>query len=145
MIEAVAGLDFIDTKLRNDPTFMASIPGGLHHALNTKLPEAGFPEQVFCVYQHQAGTDDLGGGAYRIGTNNLYLVKYVGPGSNLVGIETAASLGDALLHRASGTTATGTIYYLVRQSSDVLPELVNGHLTLSIIHQYRSYVQKTGS
>ncbi len=145
MIEAVEGLRFIDTTLRNNSGFMSSIPGGLYHALNTKLQTGVFPDDIFCVYQHQAGSDDLGGGGYRIGTSNVYVVRYVGPGSNLEGIETAAGLGDALLHQASGTTATGIIYYLLRESANMLPEVINNRLVLSAVHQYRSYVQKAGS
>ncbi len=145
MIEAVEGLRFMDTTLRNNAPFMASIPGGLWHALRTDLPEETFPEDIFCVYQHQAGSDDLGGAGYRIGTTNVYIARIIGPGTNLEGIETAAGLLDGLLHQASGTTATGTIYYFLRQSSTILPEIVNGTLTLSAMLQYRSYVQKTGS
>ncbi len=144
MIEAIEGLEFIDTTLRGNTPFMVSIPGGLHHALNTDLPEAGFPEDIFCVYQHLAGSDDIGGGGVRIGATGVYLVKIVGPGSNITGIKTATNLMDALLHGAAGTTSDGTIYYLLRQSSQVLPEVVNGKLVLNTLSQYRSYLQKTG-
>ena|SRR5579885_3623617 len=145
MIEAVEGLRFIDTRLRGDDPFKASVPGGIWHALRTDLPEDVFPEDVFCVYQHQAGSDDLGGAGVRIGTSNVYVVRYIGPGSNLEAIETAAGLGDALLHQASGTTATGIIYYLLRESANMLPEIVNNRLVLSIVQSYRSYVQKAGT
>ena len=145
MIEAVEGLRFIDTTLRGNMPFMVAIPGGLWHGAKTDLPDAAFPENIYCVYQHMASVDDVGGFGQRIGTTAVFLVKLIGPAANIDGIETATNLMDGLLQQAQGTTSTGTIYYLLRQSSQILPQNVNGKLALSILSQYRSYVQKTGS
>ena len=140
-IEAVEGLRFLDATLRASSTFMAAVPGGLWHGLNTSLPQGVFPDNIFCVYQHMAGSDDMGGGGIRIGTTGVFLVKVVGPGSNVDAIQSVTNLMDAALQGASGTTANGLIYYFLRQSSQVLPQIVNARLALSTLSQYRSYLQ----
>lgn len=141
MIELVEAYKFADAKLRNDVPFMASIPGGLYRRVNTKLPEDAFPEDLYCLYQRMAGTDERAGGGIRLGSEDLFLFQIVGPASKSSDIATAAGLMDGLVEGASGTTASGIIYYFQRQGDFDLDEVINANLVWHLGGYYRTFVQ----
>jgi hypothetical protein len=145
MIELVEGYRFIDTTLRANTPFMTSIPGGLYRVVQTKFPSGVFPDSLYCTYTYQGGSDEVGGGGIRIGVAGVYLCTVTGPGDQLDAIASASSAMDALLHGASGTTSTGTIYYLLRQSDYEQNTTVDTRLVTRLGGKYRAFLQRTGS
>lgn len=145
MIELVEGYRFIDATLRADTPFMTAVPGGLYRVMQTKFPAGVFPDSLFCVYQYQGGHDDVGGGGIRIGVNGLFLITVTGPADQLDNIQTAANLMDGLIQGAAGTTATGTIYYLLREADFEQNQIIDARLVTRLGGQYRTFLQKTGS
>lgn len=145
MIELAQLYKFVDTTLRNNAPFMTAVPGGLWRAKKTDLVTGVFPETIWCVYQWMGGHDDVGGGGFRIASNDLLLIKVIGPGDNLAAIETAADLMDGLIHQASGVTSTATIYFLLREQSFTLEESINGRLVTHLGGQYRAVTQRIGT
>lgn len=141
-MEALEGIDFIDTKLRGDVNFMGSVPGGLYHLVNTGLPADVLPDDIFCVFQQLSGLDQRGGGGVKIGTVDQYVAKIIGPISNSAGIKAAFNLMDALLDNAKGTTIGATVYYLIRQQAFLLSQTVNGREALIAVAQYATFIQE---
>jgi hypothetical protein len=83
---------------------------GVFHML---APEGtNFP---FVVFSEMSGIDLMTVDSARIWTNFLYLVEVVGQTASFVDLRPAAGRVDVLLHRASGTVTSGTIWACVRE------------------------------
>lgn len=145
MIERVEGYRFIDTTLRNNTPFMASIPGGLYRIAQTKYPAGVYPDQLYCTFLCLDGQTDTGGGGIKIGVRGLYLITVTGPADQQDNVAAAVTLMDGLIQNAQGTTSTGTIYYFIQTSDFEQNQTISARLVTRLGFQYRTFIQKTGS
>lgn len=121
-LEADAAEEWLFNTLNGDATLTGLLAGGVK-------PGGSAPQGTpypFATFQHQAGNDYAAVGAFRIWTNLVYLVKVVGRSADYQTLRTAVARIDALLHRASGTGADGTVWACVREQTIRMPEIVAG-------------------
>jgi hypothetical protein len=97
--EPAVAEEWLSATLNGDPTLTALVPGA---AWNTQADE---------------------GTSYP-----LYMVKVIGETAAFLDVDVAAARIDALLHRASGTVADGTIVSCVREQTFRLSESIAGGL-----------------
>ena len=120
MIELSRGRDWIIATLTASSAFTTNAPGGVHSG----LAPTGTPTP-YCVVTVQSGGVDVAGVAgIRLFTTPLYQVRVFGPATQYAAIVAAADAADAVLQRAHGTTADGTIMSCIRQSGLAIDEIV---------------------
>jgi hypothetical protein len=121
--EPAVAEEWLSATLNGDPTLTALVPGA---AWNTQADEGtSYP---LVIYQMMSGVDTAAVGAIRIWTDLVYMVKVIGETAAFLDVDVAAARIDALLHRASGTVADGTIVSCVREQTFRLSESIAGGL-----------------
>jgi capsular polysaccharide biosynthesis protein len=116
-LEASAAEEFLVTTLTGDATLMAQLSGGVW---SMEAPEGTvYP---FLVFQFVSGIDYAAVGAQRIWTNMIYLVKVIAETADFSVMNAAVARIDALLHRASGVVADGTVWSCTREQIIRLPD-----------------------
>jgi hypothetical protein len=121
-LEADACEQLIYSTLNGDATLTALVTG----VYIDLAPEGtAFP---FVVFQEMSGRDLMEVGSNRIWTNFVYSVKVIGQTASFADLRTAVARVDVLLHKLSGTAASGTIHACIREQSVRLLELAPGGL-----------------
>lgn len=121
-METNAAEQWIATTLRADTALEALVGVGIH---NTVRKSSALP----CVlFQLQAsGADFMTLGGVRVWSSLLYLVRGLAEQSGYEGnLVLIANRIDALLHRASGSNAAGTIFTCVRVRPFQMLEVASG-------------------
>jgi hypothetical protein len=120
-METNAAEGWMTTVLKADPQLAAVVSTRVYNTLRTgPLP---------CVlFQLQApGADFMVLGGARVWTPLVYLVRGVAEQDGYAGdLATIANRIDAVLHRASGSHAAGTIFTCVRVRAFQMPEVADG-------------------
>ncbi len=123
-LEAAAAEEWLFNTLNGDAQLRGGASPLVQGVHNTEAPEGAlFP---FILYQFSSGVDLAVVGATRIWTNLVYLVKVVGETADFGDLQAAVARIDALLHRASGVAADGTVWACVREQVIRLPESIAG-------------------
>lgn len=118
--EAAAADDFLYGTLHGDATLL----GLVTDVINTQPAKTALYPYV--IFQYMSGIDYAAVGAFRIWTNMVYLVKVVDETPVYADLSAAVARVDALLHRASGPVADGTVWSCTREQTFRLPEDVAG-------------------
>lgn len=120
------GLTLLSNVLSGDSTFMALVTG----VFQDIAPEtsAGAQPPDYCIIGLSSpGADTLGAGATRILSRPTFLVKIVGPTSDMANLHAAYARADALLSLIRNDAATGVLAcYRVAPFGIAEPTLVNG-------------------
>lgn len=120
-LEVEAAEEWLYDTLHGDATLMAEVVdvyGGGAGPEGTAYP--------FATFQMMSGIDLMVVGAFRVWTELVYQVKIVGETADFQDLKTAVARIDALLHRASGSSADGTLWACVREQTIRMPEVVEG-------------------
>lgn len=134
-LEVAAADEWLDSVLNGDATLSTLLSG--NGFWNTQPEQqTPFPHGVF---QMMSANDYAAVGAYRIWANLTYLVKVIGRTGNYDALNAAVARVDALLHRASGTAADGTVWSCVREQVIRMPEDVSGDQFRHSGAMYRLY------
>lgn len=120
-METNAAEGWMTTVLKADTALAAVVSTRVYNTLRTgPLP---------CVlFQLQApGADLMVLGGTRVWTPLVYLVRGIAEQESYAGdLATIANRIDAVLHRASGSNAAGTVFSCVRIRAFQMPEVANG-------------------
>lgn len=119
-LETAAADEFLYNALSGDATLMAMVHGVIN---SESAAPVAYP---FVVFQFMSAVDYAAVGAARIWANMVYLVKVVGETADYATLSAAVARTDALLHRASGTVADGTVWSVTREQGFRMPENVSG-------------------
>lgn len=120
-LEAAAAEEWLNATLNGDATLLAAVPSGFYDTL--PAPNTPYPVGI---YQFMSGIDYAAVGAFRIWQSMVYMVKVIGETADFATLNAAIARLDALLHRASGTSASGTVWSCTREQSIRLPDAIEG-------------------
>lgn len=138
MIEVVYADQWLYSKLSTDATLISLVGTRIY----SYVAPAG-TLTPFVVYAYQGGQDIAEVGNYRIFNSGLYQVKAIGQGLSMAAIAPIAHRIDALLQRASGSVAGGSILACVREQPISYLELSNGVRYNHLGGIYRIIVQES--
>src|SRR5947209_4187034 len=124
--------------MTGDPTLTGLLPGGATSGVNNVKAAQGTPYPLV-VYQFMSGIDYAAVGAFRIWTNMIWLIKAVAESADAATLDAIVARIDTLLHRASGTPASGTVWACVRETTIDYPEDVSGRSYRHLGGTYRVY------
>src|SRR5438105_12141746 len=117
-LEVAAADEFIFNALNGEATLTPLV----HGVWNTQADEGtAYP---IVVNQMLSGIHYAAVGAVRIWANLVYLIKVIGETADYSSLSAAVARIDALLHRASGTAADGTVWACVREQVIRMPDSV---------------------
>lgn len=133
-----AAREWLFGTLTADATLVAMLPGGATSGINNQQAEQGTAHPIV-IYQFMSGVDYAAVGAFRIWTNMIWLIKAVGDTANVASLDAIVARIDTLLHRASGTPASGTVWSCTRESTIEYPEDVSGRQFRHSGATYRLY------
>lgn len=122
-----SGLTLLSTVLGGDATFMALLTGLFQDiAPETSAGTPQAPDYAIIGVQ-SPGEDTLGAGATRILSRPTFMVKIVGPTSDMANLHAAYARADALLALIRNDPATGILAcYRVAPFGLAEPELIDG-------------------
>ena len=120
MAEYVVAAEWLDATLRGDTALMAEVTDICEHPAPQ---DAVYPLVTFALHHAE---DTMVVGEHRVWADLLMLITVVGQTASTKALQAAAVRIDALLHRASGTTADGQIVSSWRTESFALPDEYEG-------------------
>jgi hypothetical protein len=121
-LEAATARTFLTTTLGADTALLALATGGVH---NGSLAPQGTPYPVVLFF-FMSGVDLGVVGAVRVWSDMVWTVKAVGRGPYYDDLDPIMARVDALLQRASGSVAQGTVWSVDRQTTLEYEDLVAG-------------------
>lgn len=127
---------WLTSKLTGDSTI-----GGI---VGTRVYGEVAPEKTafpYVLFTQQSTSDVMTNGAQRIMNNAVFAVRGVAPKENYATLRTLADRIDAVLHKASGQVATGTVVACVRERPFSLDETEKGVQYRHFGGVYRIYSQ----
>lgn len=131
-VETFAADAWLFGTLNADPL----LAGKVHDAL---APQDSVPPYV--VFQQQSGTDVLTANRSRVMANLLYVVRVIGQGASFAALKALAQRVDALLQRASGSNADGTVLSSHREEPMKRAYTEQGVAYREVVLTYRLFVQ----
>lgn len=137
MAETLTVSKWLFSRLTSDSTLAALIGARVFFG----IAPAGAAAPYVVMELRSGGNDLLTLGAYRIWSDELWRVKSISKGASGLALESIVDRIDALLHNASATTADGSIWASVRETSDQTVIEDSGVFYSIISYDYRIKVR----
>ena len=139
MSAVAAGLQWLDTTLTGDATYMSYLPGGLHRSqAPVTVPPVIFP---LGIIHPQSLMDKNSATALRIYSPDLFLVKAVGDQAGLQALINAADRAYVLLNRVNATVSNGIILASYREQEVYYSETTGGIERIHLGGLYRMQIK----